>query len=374
MVVAGETGSLFRNPISPMGPDALRLIRYAIAGLENWVAGVVVIAPVGTGADAESLAADLSVDILVEGGGSRSASVRAGLASLPATATHVLIHDATHPLVPGPVVGRVIEALQAGSVAVVPVVPVTDTLRSVGGGTVDRSGLVRVQTPQGFELSALQTAHDLQIEGTDEASVVEAVGVAVDHVDGETARDEHEQATNWVAEWEGPGGGMSGPAAIRIGQGFDVHPWSDDSSRSLVLGGVEVPDERALAGHSDADVVAHACTDALLGAAGLGDIGQLFPDTDPNLDGADSLDLLAKAVSEVRQAGWAVTNVDCTLVLDRPKIAPLRSEMERRLGDVVGAPVTVKGKRTEGLASLGQGAHCWAVAILHAVDPGAGAT
>ena len=166
---------------------------------------------------------------------------------------------------------------------------------------------------------------------------------------------------------------MAGPMAIRIGQGFDVHPWSDDASRSLVLGGVTVPDHPALAGHSDADVVAHACTDAVLGGAGLGDIGQLFPDTDASLEGADSLDLLAKAVSEVRQAGWAVTNIDCTLVLDEPKIAPLREEMERRLAEVVGAPVTVKGKRTEGLTSLGEGAHCWAVAMLRAVDPGAGA-
>jgi 2-C-methyl-D-erythritol 2,4-cyclodiphosphate synthase len=151
---------------------------------------------------------------------------------------------------------------------------------------------------------------------------------------------------------------------LRVGQGFDVHPWSEDETRTLVLGGVPVPGHRALRGHSDADVVAHACTDAILGGAGLGDIGQLFPDTDPTLAGADSLALLAEAVDAVRRSGWTVVNVDCTLVLDRPRIAPLRDEMERNLGRVVGAPVTVKGKRTEGLASLGEGAHCWAVALL----------
>lgn len=167
------------------------------------------------------------------------------------------------------------------------------------------------------------------------------------------------------------------PVGIRIGQGFDVHPWSDDGSRTLVLGGVTIPDHPALQGHSDADVVAHACTDALLGGAGLGDIGQLFPDTDPALAGADSLVLLARAVDAVHRAGWAAVNVDCTVVLDRPKIAPLRPDMERNLSRVIGAPVTIKGKRTEGLTSLAEGAHCWAVALLQATgvgdptDPGA---
>jgi len=153
---------------------------------------------------------------------------------------------------------------------------------------------------------------------------------------------------------------------LRVGQGFDVHPWSDDDERPLVLGGVTIPGHRGLQGHSDADVIAHACTDALLGGAGAGDIGQLFPDTDPNLAGADSIGLLARAVAVVAEAGWSAVNVDCTVVLDQPKIAPLRAEMEQRLSDVVGAPVTIKGKRTEGLDSLGDGAHCWAVALLTA--------
>ena len=156
------------------------------------------------------------------------------------------------------------------------------------------------------------------------------------------------------------------PVGLRVGQGFDVHPWSDDDARPLVLGGVTVPGHRGLQGHSDADVIAHACTDALLGGAGAGDIGQLFPDTDPGLAGADSIGLLARAVAVVAEAGWSAVNIDCTVVLDQPKIAPLRSEMEQNLSDVVGAPVTIKGKRTEGLGSLGEGAHCWAVALLAA--------
>jgi len=154
--------------------------------------------------------------------------------------------------------------------------------------------------------------------------------------------------------------------AIRVGQGLDLHPYSDDPERPLVLGGVTFPGERGLAGHSDADVVAHAVTDALLGAAGLGDIGQHFPDTDPALAGADSLDLLRRAVADVRAAGWAPANVDCTVVLDRPKLAPVRAELERNLSEAVGAPVTVKGKRSEGLGALGrgEGALCLAVALV----------
>lgn len=158
---------------------------------------------------------------------------------------------------------------------------------------------------------------------------------------------------------------------VRVGHGFDVHPFSDDPDRRMMLGGVHFPGERALAGHSDADVVAHAVTDALLGAAGLGDIGQHFPDTDPALAGADSLDLLRRAVADVRAAGWEPGNVDCSVVLDAPKLAPRREEIQAALSDAVGAPVTVKGKRPEGLGALGRGEGivCFAVAIISREQP-----
>lgn len=153
---------------------------------------------------------------------------------------------------------------------------------------------------------------------------------------------------------------------IRVGQGFDVHPFSDDPGRPLVLGGVPFPGAPGLAGHSDADVIAHACTDALLGAAGLGDIGQHFPDTDPALAGADSVDLLRRAVADVRASGWEPQNVDCTVVLEAPKLAPHRQAISDRLSAAVGAPVTVKGKRAEGLGALGrsEGVACFAVALV----------
>lgn len=152
----------------------------------------------------------------------------------------------------------------------------------------------------------------------------------------------------------------------RVGQGFDVHPFSDDPDRPLVLGGVVFTGERGLAGHSDADAIAHAVTDALLGAAGLGDIGELFPDTDPALAGADSMGLLRQAVAAVRAAGWDPGNVDCTVVLEAPKLAARRAEVQRALSEAVGAPVTVKGKRAEGLGALGrrEGVACFAVALV----------
>jgi len=128
---------------------------------------------------------------------------------------------------------------------------------------------------------------------------------------------------------------------IRVGHGFDVHGFSDDATRVLRLAGVEFPGHRGLAGHSDADVVAHAVTDALLGAAGRGDIGELFPDTDPAWAGADSLDLLDAAVALVMAAGWRVANVDVTVVAETPRLAPRRAEMQARLSAVVGAPVSV---------------------------------
>ncbi len=154
--------------------------------------------------------------------------------------------------------------------------------------------------------------------------------------------------------------------AIRVGQGFDVHRFSDDPSRRLVLGGCEFAGAPGLAGHSDADAVAHAIADALLGAADLGDIGQHFPDTDPAWEGADSVALLRHVVALVRDAGWTIGNVDCSVVCETPKLAPLRDAMRQRLSDAVGAPVSVKGRRAEGLGALGrrEGIACWAVAVI----------
>ena len=153
---------------------------------------------------------------------------------------------------------------------------------------------------------------------------------------------------------------------MRVGQGFDIHRFSDDPGRPLVLGGVVFPGAPGLVGHSDADVIAHACADALLGALGLGDIGSWFPDTDITYAGADSVELLRTVVDAVHRAGWHVANIDCSVVAEEPKLAPRRDEMQARLTAVVGAPVTVKGRRAEGMGALGrrEGIACWAVALV----------
>ena len=154
--------------------------------------------------------------------------------------------------------------------------------------------------------------------------------------------------------------------STRVGLGFDVHPFAEDPARPLVLGGVLIEGERGLAGHSDADVIAHAVADALLGAAGLGDLGGRFPDTDPRWEGADSVRLLTQVVADLKAAGCRAVNVDCAVLLEAPRLAPHREAMQKRLGDVVGADVTVKAKRPEGLGALGraEGVACWAVALV----------
>jgi len=153
---------------------------------------------------------------------------------------------------------------------------------------------------------------------------------------------------------------------FRVGQAFDVHARADASDRPLVLGGVTFDGAPGLSGHSDADVVAHVCADAILGAAGLGDIGQLFPDTDPALAGADSIELLRRAAAVLGREGWRIGNIDCSVVLDAPKIAPVKDRMQHNLSNAAGAPVTVTGRRTEGVGALGrgEGVAAWAVALV----------
>lgn len=155
---------------------------------------------------------------------------------------------------------------------------------------------------------------------------------------------------------------------VRVGQGFDIHRFADGpvEGRVLILGGVAFPGEPVLVGHSDADVIAHAAADALLGAAGLGDIGQHYPDTDPAWKGADSLRILADVAAKVTALGWRIGNVDCSVVCESPKIAPVRDEMVRNLSTAAGAPVSVKGRRAEGLGALGrrEGIMCLASAVI----------
>jgi 2-C-methyl-D-erythritol 2,4-cyclodiphosphate synthase len=153
---------------------------------------------------------------------------------------------------------------------------------------------------------------------------------------------------------------------LRVGNGFDIHAFCDEPGRRLVLGGVVFPDERPLRGHSDADVIAHAVGEALLGAAGLEDLGHLFPDDDPRWEGADSVALLGEIRDLIGREGWRVCNVDCSVVAETPRLAPHREVMQDRLSRAVGGPVSIKGRRAESLGALGrrEGIACWATALL----------
>lgn len=159
---------------------------------------------------------------------------------------------------------------------------------------------------------------------------------------------------------------MTGVEGLRVGSGFDVHAFEALPTRPLVLGGVHFSGHRGLIGHSDADVIAHACAEALLGAAGLGDIGSWFPDTDDTYANADSIELLRQVAGELRAQRIRPINVDCSVVCESPKLAPHRAQMQARLSEAVGAPVTVKGRRAEGLGALGrrEGVACWSVALV----------
>jgi 2-C-methyl-D-erythritol 2,4-cyclodiphosphate synthase len=308
--------------------------------------------------------------------------VRAGLAHVPAAATIICVHDAARPFADTAIFERVVAAVAAGADAAIPGIAVADTIKEIDGAgvvvhTPPRSALTAVQTPQAFRASALRAAHGAGGEATDDAALVEAAGGRVVVVDGDTAnrkitdpadlRWARERVATRADDHDAEGEGATVPAPdIRVGQGFDIHRFSDDPSRRLVLGGVTFEGARGLHGHSDADAIAHAVTDALLGAAGLGDIGEHFPDTDPQWKGADSLQLLRHAATLVRDAGWRVGNVDCSVVCEQPKLAPHRAEMQQRLSDAAGAPVTVKGRRAEGLGALGrgEGIACWANAVI----------
>ena len=327
------------------------------AGAEAWIDRVAEIA--GDGAVAA-----------VAGGHSRQASVRNGLLALQSRARAagegpadvVLVHDAARPCASLGLWRRVAE--EAGrSRGAVPVLPSSDSLNEVDAGevvrSIDRSRVMRVQTPQGFDFAALLTAHlaaaESGDEATDDAALFERASRRVVAVPGEehnikvtrpgdlqlVARHLRPEAVN---------------APVRVGLGYDIHPLV--SGRRLVLGGLEIEHERGLDGHSDADSLTHAIIDALLGAAGLGDIGQKFPASASRWKDADSLELLARTVADLAAAGYRPLNVDATILAEQPRLLPHLAEMRRRLAERMELPlscVNVKATRGEGLGSIGRG-------------------
>lgn len=296
---------------------------------------------------------------VVAGGQDRQASVAVALAALPAECDVVLVHDAARPLVPMQVVADVAAAARDG--AVTAAVPVQDTVKAVEAGvvvrTLDRSGLWAVQTPQGFPRKLITRAHiEARNErATDDCALVERLGEPVRVVMGAaenikiTTPADLKLAKVWLQQ---ENASRSFP---RIGLGYDVHRLV--AGRPLVLGGVEIAHERGLLGHSDADVLVHACIDALLGAGGLGDIGQHFPDSDPTYAGVSSLVLLRQVVAELQAANLTVGGIDAVIIAEKPRVAHYIPTMRAHIADAAGVPATcvnVKATTNEQLGFLGR--------------------
>jgi 2-C-methyl-D-erythritol 4-phosphate cytidylyltransferase/2-C-methyl-D-erythritol 2,4-cyclodiphosphate synthase len=322
-------------------------------------------------------AAVAGLDLLepVPGGATRQDSVRLGLESLaPLSPAAVLIHDAARPFVDDATIDRTIDALGAADAAIA-ALPVVDTLKREDpagtiGETVPREGLWRAQTPQAFRFDAILAAHRAAAGRglTDDAAVAEAAGLTVRLVLGDERNFKITTADDLArAERQHAAERWADLPEIRVGQGYDVHRLGPGTA--VTLCGVRLDHDRALIGHSDADVGLHALVDAILGALGAGDIGQHFPPSDARWKGADSAAFLRHACDLVAQAGGRIAHLDVTLVCERPKIAPHREAMAARIGAIAGivpARVSVKATTTEklGFAGRGEGIGAHAVATV----------
>ncbi len=325
-------------------------------------------------ASIDLLAAHLSQEafarlLFTVGGATRQDSVRAGLSLLPPEIELVLVHDAARPLIDRATILRCLQGAHEHG-AVIAAVPVKDTLKKVGetreiAHTVDRSGLWQAQTPQAARRPVLEQAfawaQEHRFIGTDEASILEAAGIPVRVVEGsernlKVTRPEDLQVASALLQEQ---------ATMKIGHGFDAHRLV--SGRKLILGGVCIDFELGLDGHSDADVVAHALTDALLGALGLGDIGRHFPDSDERYRGIDSLRLLAQVQQLALQQGVVLGNADITIVCQRPKLAPHLAQMQANLAKtckVAPADINIKATTTEKMGYTGRGEGIAAHAVV----------
>ena len=360
---------------------------------------------------------------VIPGGDTRSESVRCALTHIPDEAEIILVHDAVRPLADLEIYRRVIEAVRLGAHVAIPAVDVVDTTYLCASqlsanqlssdhlsacqlnnqqilDTLDRNLLVASQTPQAYKAAVLREAHAEHNESSDDATLAKKAGYDVMMVKGDVSNIKitHPQDIAIASTIMSLNQSKSQPvndagtdttgtnphhhtnttgtelnnnhtldtACVRVGQGFDVHRYSEDPDSKLVLGGEIFPSHRGLSGHSDADVLTHACIEAILAAAGLDDIGMMFPNSDPRYKGIDSLDLMRQACAAVKSAGWRPVNVSCTVILDSPKIAPYKQTMQNRLSAIVDAPVSIAGRTSEGVGALGrhEGVAALAVALV----------
>ncbi|HEY0052178.1 MAG TPA: bifunctional 2-C-methyl-D-erythritol 4-phosphate cytidylyltransferase/2-C-methyl-D-erythritol 2,4-cyclodiphosphate synthase [Caulobacteraceae bacterium] len=368
IVVAAGSGTRSGGPKQwrPLGGKPV--VRWSVeAFAAAGAAEIIVVVPPGETATAQSALNGVEGVRLVEGGASRSQSVRNGLAAIGDSALPVLVHDAARPLVTLEHVGRLLEAI-ADSDAALPLLPVADTVKRASAGRVDatvpRDGLFRAQTPQAFAAGVLQAAWDRWAsaeEPTDDVAVVEASGGRVMGVPG----DPRLMKLTFPEDFAMAEALIAAARTTRIGQGFDAHRWGPGAS--VWLCGVEIAHAETLIGHSDADAGLHALTDAVLGAIGAGDIGEHFPPSDPRWKGASSDRFLAHAVALAAERGARVVNADVTLICEAPRIKPHRDAMRARVAELLGVPldrVSVKATTTEGMGFTGRGEGLAAQAIV----------
>lgn len=338
-------------------PRENKLLRKLPGGKEVWRAAFDALAQhpavsgVGLVASEEVLAQapSASPEFAIEGGANRQESCRRGLERSPLNAM-VLVHDAARPFVSEELISRVLGAAERFGAAI-PATPVTDTIKVVDGSivssTLDRSRLFRAQTPQVALREQLIAALDAHPNATDEASALEAAGISVHVVRGEETNVKITTVAD-IPQY---------PGTPSVGSGFDIHAFSSDPARKLVLGGVTFEGEPGLDGHSDADVLLHALTDALLGAVGEGDIGLLFPNTDPSYAGADSMIFLREAVARVTANAGRIVSADLTLIAEIPKLKDKRNEIRQRISQELRLDprrTNIKATTMEGMGAIGR--------------------
>ncbi|HWI26139.1 MAG TPA: bifunctional 2-C-methyl-D-erythritol 4-phosphate cytidylyltransferase/2-C-methyl-D-erythritol 2,4-cyclodiphosphate synthase [Stellaceae bacterium] len=378
LVVAAGRGTRLGGPLPkqylPLAGKPV--LRYSLETLARHP-GIAAVRVVFNPDDASHYAkAAQGLDLLapVPGGAARQESVRLGLESLAARPPRrVLIHDGARPFLDGATIDRVLAGLGEAPGAI-PALPLKDTVKRGAGGsiveTLDRAQLWRAQTPQGFDYAGILAAHRAASGSdlSDDAAVAERAGLAVRLVAGSeanfkvTTSEDMQQAERLLLARQGD---------IRTGQGFDVHAFGP--GERVWLCGIELPHERGLVGHSDADVGLHALTDALLGALGAGDIGEHFPPSDPRWRGAASHRFLRHAADLVASAGGSIAHVDVTLICERPKIGPHRAAMVARIAEILALDprrVSVKATTTEKLGFTGRGEGIAAQAIATLRLPG----
>ena len=340
------------------------LIEHCVSRIAPIANQIIVAAPAGYEEKFRSLLGD---DILVVTGGiTRTDSVRAALSR--ATSDYILVHDAARSLASTQLAGRVIDALASGEKAVIPVLPVIDTIKNVDHNnfvitTHDRNTLRAVQTPQGFEAQTLRAAHATSDDATDDAGLVEALNIPVKVVEGEerafkiTVPEDLARAQRALLGED--------TKNIRVGVGTDAHAFSADVNRPMWLAGLLWSDEIGVDGHSDGDVAAHAICDALLSAAQLGDLGSNFGVAEPEWAGASGAKLLQETLKRVKAAGYEINNVSVQIVGNRPKIGPRRAEAINSLSLALdGALVSLSATTTDGLGFTGEGKGISAIASV----------